>query len=405
MADVLYWDIINGNDANDGLDITTPKRTLAGVYAIAANGDRIIVAPGVYPTSVLGGTLGFSISKTIMLTPQKSGIAIFDFEGSLPTTQHLALTVSCIIRGIHFRNMGVGKYALGRTGGTPVIIDCVFYQRDGAANTGRGVNGIASATKVENCSFYNLEIGCTSVEGYNNYFKTVTTPFSGTNTKDYNAFPGNTETNGINTSTGIDPGFRDAAAEDFRLDLDATGYAEEYMLEGQFTGSIGAPGAPGPWWDARFPQSRWMTPDPVTDDGMPGVWTNDAAYEDPAGAAFTGEIVEDTGDFEPIIDLASTPAALSGRLLSPVLDWGTSGTVLEYFPFARFEDLPAGAAIDTDDALPQKAEYRQSSTAFLYDDPESTDLQWVEFEMHEKIDLSERYQQFRITFQVNHTNA
>lgn len=407
MANVWWWDIINGVDANDGATEATPVRTLTRVYALASNGDRVIMAPGVYPTSVTAGSVAFGIAKTIMFTPKKAGVVIWDFEGSLPGTANIDVSVSAIFRGLHFRNMGVGKYAFRRTGGTPAFIDCVFYQRDGAANTGRGIQGANLATLIENCSFYNLQVGVESGEAYSCYFKDTTTPFSGTVTRDYNAFPGNTETNGINTSTGIDPGFLDAGAEDFRLDLSQTGAPEAYRTQGRFDGPIGATGAPGPWWDARWAQSRWMVPDPTPEGSMIGSWVNDADYQDPSGTGFTGEIVEDTGDFEPIIDLSAggNPAALSGRILSQVFDWGTSGAVLNAFPFAGFQDPPAGAVFDTNTSYPAKAEYRQSSTLFLFDDPESTDLQWIEYEFHEQLDLSERYQQFRITFQVAHTNA
>ena len=402
MAKLVYWDIIHGLDTNDGLSIATPVRTLTRVHAVAANGDRVITGPGVYPTSVVAGAGGIAITKTIMITPQKAGTVIIDHEQVLPTTGHITLSNSCIIRGIHFRNAGVGKYSLQRNGGTPSIIDCVFYQRDGAANTGRGVIGAYLACLVETCSFYNLQVGCESGEQYSNYFKSVTTPFTGSNTKDYNAYPGNTETHGINTSTGIDPGFIDAAAEDFRLDLSETGAPEAYRNSGRFGGPIGATGAPGPWWDARWAQSRWMVPAPSAGDGMLGPWVNDADYEDPTGTAFTGEIVEDSGDFEPIVDLAGNEDALSGRLLSPVFDWGTSGAILNAFPFAGFEDPPAGAVFDTNTSYPAKAEYRQSATLFLFDDPESTDLPWVEYKRPDQLDLAERYQQFRITYQVAH---
>lgn len=413
MANVWYWDIINGDDGNDGTAIADagggvgPVRTLTRAHAIASNGDRIIIGPGIYPSSVLSGASSFDVTKTLMFTPQKAGKVIFDFEGQLPSAGHITFSGGSgnkVFKGIQFRNMGVGKYALYRSGGAGLYVeDCVFEQRDGGANTGRGVRGSAT---VEYCSFYNLEEGCNNFVAVRGcYFKSVTTAYAGSSSGDYNGFPGNTETNGINTSTGIDPGFVDAAAGDFRLALDPTGYAEEYLTMGEFGGSIGASGASGPWWDARFPQSRWMVPDPTPGDGMVGVWQNDADYDDPGGSSFTGTIVEDSGDYEPIIDLSANPSALSGRLLSPVIDWGTDSVTLEHAPIAAFRDPGAGAEIDTDTAYPAKAEYRQSSTSFLWDDPESTDLVWVEFELHEKINLTSRYQQFRVTFQVAHTGA
>lgn len=412
MADVFYWDVINGDDGNDGTSMTDagggvgPVRTLSRVHTVAASGDRIIIAPGIYPISVLlTGTSRFNVTKSLQFTPQDAGKVIFDFEGlAVTSTSYIHCTATSQIKGVEFRNMAAGKYAVTCQGGTVHVIDCVLHQRDGAANTGRGLDTVSGVLTAENCSFYNLEQGVADGVTFSCYFKSVTTPISG-GTKDYNAYPGNVEANGIDTDTGIDPGFVDAASGDFRLDLSGTGAAEEYLTMGQFGGPIGASGATGPWWDARFLQSRWMAPDPTPGDGMVGIWRNDPSYVDPSGAGFTGTIVEDSGDFEPIVDLSANPAALSGRALSPVLDWGTRAVTLEHFPIAGFRDGAAGAEFDTDTAYPAKAEYRQSSTSFAWDDPESTDLVWVEFELHEKINLTERYQQIRVTFQIDHTGA
>lgn len=400
MAKLVYWDIINGDDANDGLSIGAPVRTLTAAYATAATGDRIIVAPGVYPTSVTTGGGTFLIGKSIMFTPQQSGIVIFDFEQSVPSSEHLRLQADVVIRGIHMRNMGVGKYACGRTGGTPYLIDCVFYQRDGAANTGRGANAIT----VENCSLHNLELGLANCSAYSNYLVDVTTPISG-GLADYNAYSGNTETNGTDTDTGENPGFLDAAGEDYRLDLGTAAEREAYRIQGRYVGPIGAPGAPGPWWDPRWAQSRWMVPDPTPGSGMAGVWINDPDYEDPGGPGGTGEIVEDTGDYEPIVDLSANPDAVSGRLCGPVIDWGDTGTEMEAFTLARFVDGPAGAEIDTDTYTPPKYEYRQSATYFDWDDYPTAGPSWTEAEFDDDLSLTLRYQQVRLTFQIEHTDG
>lgn len=407
MAKLVYWDIINGDDGNDGLTIGAPVRTMGAAQTAAANGDRVIIAPGVYPVSVLGGGAKFQFSKNLMWTPQQKGTVIFDFENTLPVTGHLESLSNVQMRGIQFRNPGVGRWVIFRSLGTLHMIDCVFYQRDGAANTGMGVSGDRTFTFIENCTFFNLLTGIGNGSFFNSYFKDVTNIWTVTVTSDFNAYSGNVEANGLDIDDpNTDPGFIDSAAEDFRLDPTDTVAIAKFRTLGQFGSSIGAVGAPGPWWDARFAQSRWMVPDPTPGSGMHGVWINDAAYVDPVGGApATGEIVEDTGDFEPIVDLASTPAALSGRALGPVFDWGTSQVELNNFSLARFDDLPAGAVIDTDLALPQKMEYRQSSSSFAATDPPSTDLVWVEFEFEDQLDLTLRYQQFAITFQIDHTGA
>ena len=407
MAKLVYWDIINGLDTNDGLTITTPVRTLTAVHAVAAaSGDRVIIAPGVYPVSVLSGSGTFSITKNMVVTPQQAGLVIWDFEEQLPEFGHILVGGSgvCVFRGITFRNMGVGKAALYVN--ASYAIDCVFQQRDGAAGTGRGVLGNAS-TIVEQCSFYNLERGTTTSNIRSCYFLDVTTEMASAFSADYNAYPGNAEANGIDTSvSGQDPSFIDAAGQDFRLNLDTDTLRDIFRTQGEFQGPIGAPGMPGPWWDARFAQSRWMVPDPSPGAGMHGVWVNDPNYADPATGA-TGTIVEDPGDYEPIIDLTAggNPDAKSGRMLGPVIDWGTTGTIVNAVTLARFEDLPAGAAIDTDTALPSKHEYRQSGSAFDQDDDPTPGPAWTEAEFKDQLDLDNRYQQDAITFQVDHTGS
>lgn len=404
MAKLVYWDIINGDDGNDGLSIGAPVRTLTAAYAAASNGDRIIIAPGVYPTSVTTGGGTFLIGKALMFTPQQAGKVIFDFEQSVPGSRHLTLQQTVIMKGIHFRNMGVNHYACQRTSGSPALIDCVFYQRDGAAKTGRGVY---SSAIVENCSFYNLEYGVYNASVHSCYFNDVTSPIIG-GAHDYNAYSGNVEANGIDTDTGEDPGFVDASAEDFRLDLGTAAEREAYRIQGRFVGPIGATGASGPWWDARWAQSRWMNPDPSPGDGMHGVWINDPDYEDPGGVGDTGEVVEDTGDYEPIVDLSTgtgNPDAVSARLLSPVFDWEDTGVELTAFTLARFVDGPAGAMIDTDTFLPPKYEYRDSATAFDWDDYPTAGPAWTEAEFDDDISMTERYQQVRITFQIEHTDG
>ena len=399
MAKVVHWSIIHGDDAFDGTAETWeggtvgPVRTWTRANALAVNGDIILLDRGIYPTSVLAGTGSVTISKTIQLRGKQRGLPIFDFEGTLPTTQHITMTVSAQIRGIEMRNMGAGKYAVGRTGGTPVVIDCVIRQRDGAANTGRGILGNATATKIEGCTFYNLEMGINGAEAYRNLLVACTTPFSGTNTRDYNAFPGNAEPNGINTTTSPPPDFLDVPGGDFRLDLSDPGDAVAYRTGGQFGGRIGAPGFPGPWWDARFPQSRWMTPDPAPVSGMVGSWQNDASYEDAGGPSTTGEIVEDVGDFEPIIDLAANEDAATGQIISAVIDWGTRPVTMNDWPMQIFEDVPSGAIIS-------HRWYRQRSTVFLLDDDEIDGPAWVEFDPEDQLDLTDRYQQLRARFQA-----
>jgi hypothetical protein len=409
MAKLVYWSINTGNDANDGLTITTPVRTLTRALVVAVDGDRILVAAGTYPRSVLlSGEGTFNIGDAVQITPHQRGRVTFDFEGfNVTGTSYLASSRVIQVVGIHMRNMLSGKFAFGLSGGSPLVhlIDCVFYQEGGFVGVGGGASGNTVEMVVENCSFSGVGLGVSGPVSRNCYFVNVTTPKSG-GTGNFNAFPGNTEPNGINTNNpNSNPGFRDVAARDFRLSTANLTAFELFMTSGENLNQIGATGAHGPWWDPRWLQSRYIAPNPVPGSGMPGSWANDAAYQDPGGAGSTGTIVEDTGDFEPIVDLLANPAALSGRMYSSVWDWGTQPVEFNTTAIARFVDGPAGARLDTDDILPDKFEYRVSNSPFLATDDESAGPVWVEFQQKEDLVLTQRYQQERVTFQLNHTNS
>lgn len=409
MAKLVYWSINTGDDANDGLTITTAVRTLTRALAVAVNGDRILCAAGTYPRSVLlASEVSLFIGKNVQITPHKRGRVTWDFEQFLVVgTGYIESNVTVQIVGIQMRNIHPSRWAFSVVAGTPAIhlIDCVVYQESGAANTGAGFNGTTTGVTVENCSFYNLNLAVATSQVRNCYFVDCTTEMSGCSSN-YNAFPGNTEVNGIDTDdANSDPGFRDVAGRDFRLDPASDPAAFElFMTSGENMNMIGSTGAHGPWWDPRFGPSRYLSPTVTPDDGMVGSWANDANYEDPGGPSLTGTIVEDTGDFEPIVDLDANPDALSARMRSDVWDWGTSPVEFNTLALSRFIDGIAGSRIDSDRFLPDTFEYRADNATFDPDDDESAGPTWVEFQQFEDLVLTQRYQQFRLTFQLDHTN-
>lgn len=397
MANIWYMDPVNGLDTNSGASLALAKRTLAGLDAIVVTGDLCLISAGVIALGP-GVTLLSSGWHYTWLVPYGNGDVVLDGENQpISASGHLNTARYACFYGLKFRNPYPGKYCLAMNDlGT--AMNCVLYQRDGSANTGRGING----GKIENCSFYNLQQALNSnATAYNNYLKSVTTP-NIVGTHDYNAFSGNTEPFGIDTDdANRDPGFEDASAEDFRLDqtTDVTAF-EYFMTNGWQSGSVGAYGVPGRFYDPRFLPFRFMTPNPSAGWLTTQDWINDSGYTDPGGQ--TGAIIEDPTSKELVIDLATYPSANSARVLSPVWDFGSATHSLISFINQKYEDLPAGAAIDTDTTLPCKFEYRTSATTFSQT---AATPAWTEMESGDVLNDGNRYKQTRETFRTNHSGS
>ncbi len=408
MAKNVYWDGINGDNGNDGLTVSTPKRTLAGALAAAAGGDIILMEGGVYPASVLGGVgATANINKSVIIQPRGRAKVIWDFENIYPNSAYHAdlQTSGATLSGVYMRNPNTSSYLIRGNASPTFIRDCVFYQRDGGAGTGSGAFSVLdNYLRLESCSFYNLNRGEDNSRVTACYFKDCNINTTAGGVKTYNAYPGNGEATGYNTSVDPDPGFVDAAGEDFRLNITTVPEATIYRAGGLSGGPVGASGAAGPWWDSRWIETRFMSPDPTPGTGMPGSWVNDPNYQDPGGPSFTGTIIEDPANFELIVDLITTPAALSGAVLSPVFDFGADSVVMGDVSLARFDDLPGGSVIDTDTALPQKYQHRQSATSFNQTDGPGV-LAWTDFDFLDPLSTTLRYQQVRVIFQVAHTGV
>lgn len=432
MAKICYVNAVTGNNANNGLSAGAAKKNFAGAKASTAaatastssSPDIVLVAPGVYyeDEDVVWSA---ATDVNVVYISDGTGEVIVDFEnrhgvgvsGNTAYAINWRFTTAVIFVGITFRNFprgtigaASGSYGLMQFNGTnrPKCINCVFYQRDGAASSGRALFNVLA----ENCSFYNLERGIdvnhsmltsvTNSEYYGNYFKTVTTPFtgpvSGTVTRDYNALPGNTETNGLNTSSAnTDPGFRGVSTDDFRINPTADTVAwDKFLTLGRFGGRISAAGRGGPYYDYRYPQLRMITPAP-TSAIVP--WENDPTY---TSGGTLGTVIQDGTTGELKIDLATTPTATDARARSDVYNLGSSSPNLATTSVFRFESPTLGAVIDTNTTYPRKWEYRSSGTSFAKGDGSPS---WIEVEAGTYINVSDQYLQFRVTFRTDHTNA
>ena len=444
MAKLVYVNWRTGDDANDGLSSGNAKRTIlaaraataAATASTSASPDLVLIAPGVYFESAQrtnGNAANVSLFEAatdtnVTYASDGTGEVIVDFQNQVPFVDGFSgicaywrFEVAVNFVGISFRNFVSHAIAGGSSGPTTRsayvfydtrttagpfgrLMNCVFYQRDGLANSGR----VARNFNAENCSFYNLIEGIAlsfttgTIEAFGNYFKSVTTPFSGTapTSKNYNAYPGNTgEANGLNTSSAnTDVGFRDAANDDLRLDpVTDTVAWNKYLTLGRYGGRIGATGKGGPFYRYEIASLRMITTVPAS---AWIAWANDSSY---TSGGVLGTVIQDATTGELKIDLVSVPTATDARARSGVYDLGAGGSPnLATVSVGRQETLSAGSALDTNTTLPQKWEYRSSNTSFALGDASPS---WTEIEDDAYINVSHRYAQFRVTFVTNHTNA
>ncbi len=70
--DDIYCSVV-GNDQNNGLTTSTPKRTLVGALSVAVNGDVIYVDVDIYPSET-----NIQLSKKVTIIGAGSGKTIFD---------------------------------------------------------------------------------------------------------------------------------------------------------------------------------------------------------------------------------------------------------------------------------------------------------------------------------------
>lgn len=395
MAKVVYVNGTTGNNANSGLTPVLAKATILGARAATAIGDRVSIAGGVYLEADV--TFNSVNDENVVYMHDGSGLVIIDFANRATAGQHWLTDKLIKFIGLQFRNPGTATVCISSFVATnrSTTIGCTFYQKAGPANTGHGIQRV----EAHSCSFHNLNIGVgVSSSVYSSYFLSCTTPFSAAAERDYNAFPGNTETHGINTSVGANPGFRSVATDDFRLSQSVLVDFQAFMAGGRERGRIGAPGGVGPYYNSLYPQTRMFSSDPTT--GAFVSWEDDPSY---VAAGVLGAVAQDATTGALQLNLSAAPTATDGRARSDVIA-SPVGKLINFTAsaFVRFEDPPAGAKLDVNTTLPAHWEYRYSNTAFLKGDLIPT---WNQTQQSDGLNVTAKYIQFRVTLRTDHTNA
>jgi hypothetical protein len=410
---VYYLDGTTGDDALDGTSRANACATLnslLGKTGWSAN-DIIYIRPGRYFQSELNMTSNYADNLTLDVDKFYPGKVVFDFQKAASTLGDHYLRCgfsSTKWLNIHFTGMAAGKAAIKYTsvGNTaPVIKNCVFYNQ--GTIEGHGCRTDDSAF-FKGCTFYNLSdgiVGWVNTRVEDCYFNSISNNPIPTNASvhDYNAYNGNTETNGIDTAV-TDPGFTDAANDDFTLDSVTNNAAYlAYVRGGKQGYRIGATGGVAYLFDESFPTCKFFSPTPTIAEGNQTIsWvnegpngTNEYTAGTPADVILVGSGLQ--------IDLATTPAATGGRIRTPVLTLQSSGSPsFLTSTLGAIEDPAAGYAIDNNTSLPQTIEYRTSATSFLETD---TLPAWNTLEKGVIVNSSDLYYQLRIELRTDHTGA
>ncbi len=421
MANTWHVNRDIGTPGGAGTEVD-PRDTILNVLGLLSAGDKVIVHKSA--SAYLEGDYTFTSAAfqgcLFQAAEDESGDVLVDWQGQDGTQADNShwnwegAATGMTFDGIQFKNPGAASGGLvfrssyASAADIPRFINCAFYNVTGPANYGWF---FAASTNnrgfyLENCGFDNLELGIHNPGGgtpgfvfYNCYFTNmavanVMTNETGAGTHDFNAYEGNTESNGIDTVSSPGPGHEDPSNDRMYLDEAGTDW-DVFGTAGRFGKMIGRPRG-GLRWSPYYPQTRYFTRDPS--DG--NVFVN----EGPNG---TGDYTEGTptdvienGNFELESDIGTVPTATGARVRSPV----------RFFPDgARFIRASYGSSqdatgkIDTDDTLPADIyRHRSSNSAFLADDLSPS---WVEYAKGDLVDITANYHQWDFEMQDQHTNA
>lgn len=418
MPKMVYMDPNLGSPTNSGLTPGDPRRGFEDVRDVVANGDLVLMAPGVYLPPDISWSDGLTDADVTYLADfTKAGRVIIDFQNRPPTqnlnTYNWFFSVPVTFVGALFRNPfavtqfqpsgSTEKIMVG--GSLARFIHCAFYQEAGPIGSGAAIAGVSA----ENCGFYNLFTAIDSGSGqlFNNYLQSINTPvgiISGP--QDYNAWQGNTTSpNAIDISQpNQDPGFVQPSGlnPDFSLDTvaDPVAYAL-FATSGRDGGGVG-PISPVIYYDARIPQLRFLSADPDTVAGSPMLqWENDGPGGNGSFTAGTpGDVFEDPVSYELTIDPLAIPGTDGGRVSSDVYDLSTLGPEFKYAWWSAFEQLGLGVRIDTDLIDPPRILYRSQPAAFVRGLSEGT-LPYTVLAQDDVLSNTDQYIQFALQFQVS----
>lgn len=413
MAKVVYLST-TGSDANSGLTSALPKLTFSGTRAALAAGDRVSIAAGTYTQA---GTTTWSAATDagVVYMPDGSGPVIVDFNNVAGTFSCTNGTASVVFVSIIFMNPNTASRCITGVSGSltpPRAFNCVFFHKISPTPLGGGT----SLCGARNCTYFNLATGYFYSGGgvtmdsacIANYFKTCTTPItesSDLTSKDFNAFPGNTENYGIDTSlANSDPGFVVnnllAAFPNFRISPTDTVAFTKLRTLGPRGTHIGATGGVGPYYNAAYLQLRMISPNPTPTTGTFPAWEDDPSY---TATGVLGAVIQDPTSGALVLDLETTPTATDGRIRSDVFDSGTlrSWTLRGIILDAQ-TDIRHGSAVDTNTTLPTRYEFRGSASSFAKADVSPA---WESVKQDEVFSRNYRYMQFRLTLRRDHTNV
>ena len=401
-----------GNDGNPGSD-TAPLMSLAAALSSPSNRE-IIVDEGVY-TEIIDVTLLDRVRRVIVGT----GDVFFAAQGN-PSSFSGIIKNNHIFRNIKFINYS--NQAAEISGGTSIFQSCFFKPRN---KTGSRIfylsTRLVTAITLDKCTSINNESLFEIAQNQpanvlvipklqNNLFFNQTYHIKrGPNIDSFANFlssdidKGNYYNGNINLSNG---GLNSDTAENPPLFVDST--TGNYDLQpnstligaGYLGSDIGSYRSYSPFTaDPTAPFS-------IFDAG----WRNDSRYYNiltnspgPDGPSDAGPIIQYviSGATKWLLDRAAVPSATSGRLISPVQNFGKSRTISR-ISWSAEEDrtLAAGQKETLSASLSANydIEFRGQNSPFLDD---NNTLPWFKYRKNQAINIIAQYVQVRITFRRN----
>ncbi len=149
-ATTRYVDVSNAAPAAPYTSWATAAAAIQPAIAVAASGDEVLVAPGMYLLS--GSAVQIPIDKTLTLKSTQSRAAVIDAQGL--SQGLLVYGTNSLVEGFTVRN---GRRSFGYGGGieisrTAVVRDCLVTNNWSSSGGGIMVDGEATNALVEDCT-------------------------------------------------------------------------------------------------------------------------------------------------------------------------------------------------------------------------------------------------------------
>lgn len=399
MITPVYVDPVNGSDSNVG-DIANPVQTIQIGYNLVDAGGELILTKGTYDINSSPSQSFIGTHKSLTITGV-GRVIVYSASGGVFYTQPSSFGSSFTLRlrNLVFRGFdsvmqvefGIDINTLLDDFTYSVYADNVFIDRPILGGNFIRHDTVGTGhVKLQNCTFRNIatifndtnpSANGTIVELERNNFYDNFTSFSGAGPvmrmdRDYNAYDGNTEPHGIDTTSILRTDIYTDPAND---DYSPNRASSPLIAVGEFGDTIGA----SYYASFSIPHISIINPDWTG-------WISDPSYSVPGSTSVLN-----------VEEWSIRGGGSSGRLLSPVFTIGGTRFYLRGIDWWAYED-ETFIVDNVQPTFPQKdIEYRASNMPFNQTDSTTGDIEWTFIEKYIRLNIAKAYWQIRLVLRNN----